>query len=97
MAAATGSSAERRFVTTRFKRIKTWGQVYHVRRHNTREMECRHLEKDAPPPRLSAKRVIGGRGDMSREQTRFASFFEEMGLERGKERSGVGGVTALLY
>lgn len=48
-------------------------------------------------PRLSAKHVIGGRGDMSREQTRFASFFEEMGLERGKERSGVGGVTALLY
>ena len=200
MAAMTGSIEERRFVTMRFKRIKTWAHVYHVRRHNTREMECRHLEKDAPPPRLivgtadvagsirkvldrygvkhkagevlaleyvvstsrevfdglegdererrvidfvvcslrafcdrfriegqivsaalhedertphlhvvvvplvyepdnrrkdkapiyrlSAKRVIGGRGDMSREQTRFASFFEEMGLERGKERSG---------
>lgn len=200
MAAVTGSIDERRFVTMRFKRIKTWSHVYHVRRHNTREMECRHLEKDAPPPRLivgsadvagairevldrygvkhkpgevlaleyvistsrevfdglkgmeyasrlgeflgaslrafidrfriegqivsaalhedertphlhvvvvplihepdnrrkdtapiyrlSAKRVIGGRGDMSREQTRFASFFAEMGLVRGKERSG---------
>lgn len=205
MAAVTGSGGERRFVTMRFKRIKTWGHVYHVRRHNTREMECRHLEKDAPPPRLiigtadvggeirqlldrygvkhrpgevlalefvvstsrevfegldqpthdhrlqqfivrtclafsdrfkipgqvvsvaphedertphlhivvvplihepdnrrkdktpiyrlSAKRVVGGRGDMSREQTRFASFFEEMGLERGKERSGARNVS----
>lgn len=36
----------------------------------------------------AAKRVIGGRGDMSREQTRFASFFASMGLERGMERSG---------
>lgn len=200
MVTAAGSGGKRRFVTMRFKRIKTWGHVYHVRRHNTREMECRHLEKDAPPPtlmvgtadvsgeirklldrygvkhrpggvlalefvvstsrevfegldqpayerklqkfivqtlrafsdrfkipgqvvsvalhedertphlhlvvvplihepdnrrkdktpvyRLSAKRVVGGRGDMSREQTRFASFFEEMGLERGRERSG---------
>jgi hypothetical protein len=200
MAAVTGSIEERRFVVMRFARIKTWSHVYHVRRHNTREMECRHLEKDAPPPRLiigtadvagsirkvldcygvvpkagevlalefvvstsrevfdglegaerdekvndvlvctlrafgdrfkikgqlvsvalhedertphlhlvvvplvcepdnrrkdrtpiyrlSAKRIIGGRGDMSREQTRFASFFAEMGLERGKERSG---------
>lgn len=200
MAAVTASIGEQRFVVMRFKRIKTWGHVYHVRRHNTREMECRHLEKDALPPRLivgtadvassirkvldrygvkhkagevlaleyvvstsrvvfdglegdererqvidfvvcslrafcdrfriegqivsaalhedertphlhvvvvplinepdnrrkdkapiyrlSAKRVIGGRGDMSREQTRFASFFAEMGLERGKERSG---------
>lgn len=200
MAAVTGSIGERRFVVMRFNRIKTWSHVYHVRRHNTREMECRHLEKDAPPPnlivgtadvagairevlgrygvthkpgevlalefvvstsrevfdgmegaerrrrvidflvctlrafcdrfkiegqivsvalhedertphlhvvvvplihepdnrrkdkapiyRLSAKRVVGGRGDMGREQTRFASFFAEMGLERGKERSG---------
>lgn len=200
MAAVTGSIEERRFVVMRFKRIKTWTHVYHVRRHNTREMECPHLEADAPPPvlivgtadvageirhalkrygvkhrpgevlalefvvsasrevfdglegeayskrlrefmmsslrafhdrfkidgqivsvalhedertphlhvvvvplicepdnrrkdkapiyRLSAKRVIGGRGDMSREQTRFASYFEHMGLERGKERSG---------
>lgn len=199
MAAGQGAIEERRFVTMRFKRIKTWGHVYHVRRHNTREMECRHVEKDAPPPqmlvgdddvagairsvladygvkprdgevlalefivsasrevfegidrdeynsrinnmilatmralrarfqipdqivsvalhkdertphlhvvvvplikeadgrrkdktpfvRLSAKRVIGGRGDMSREQTRFASYFAQFGLERGKERS----------
>lgn len=189
-----------RFVTMRFERIKTWSHVYHVRRHNMREMECRHLEKDAPPPRyivgnadvssairkvldrysvkhkagevlalefvvstsrevfedldaethqrrevdlivctlralcdrfkiegqivsaalhldertphlhvvvvplicepdnrrkdrapiyrLSAKRVVGGWGDMCREQTRFAKFFEPMDLERGKERSG---------
>lgn len=200
MAATTGSIEGGRFVTMRFERIKTWSHIYHVRRHNMREMECRHLEKDAPPPRyivgnedvsgairavldrygvkhkpgevlalefvvstsrevfedlsppdrqrreidlivctlrafcdrfkikgqivsaalhldertphlhlvvvplicepdnrrkdrapiyrLSAKRVIGGWGDMCREQTRFAKFFEEMGLERGKERSG---------
>ncbi len=191
--------ASKRFITLRFKRIKTWGHVYHVRRHNTREMECKHVDKEAPKPRLllgdrdvagtirevlarygvtpqlgevlaiefvastsrevfdgldkesrqaklcafiaftikafadrfriegqivsvalhedertphlhivvvplihepdnrrkdkapiyrlSAKRVIGGRGDMSREQTRFASYFGPMGLERGKERS----------
>jgi hypothetical protein len=52
MAAVTGSIEERRFVVMRFERIKTWGHVYHVRRHNTREMECRHVEKDAPPPEL---------------------------------------------
>jgi hypothetical protein len=200
MAAVTGEIEGRRFVTMRFERIRTWSHVYHVRRHNTREMECPHVEKDAPPPqyiignedvggairavlarysvkhkpgsvlalefvvstsrevfdglepderqrrevdfivcslrafvdrfkiegqivsaalhldertphlhvvvvplicapdnrrndkapiyRLSAKRVVGGWGDMSREQTRFARFFTEMGLERGKERSG---------
>ncbi len=198
---SNGSDAgSRKFVVMRFKRIKTWGHVYHVRRHNTREMECRHLEEGAPPPRLiagsadvagnilkvldryqvkpktgqvlalefvisasrevfegldkaeydrklwqfivcaafafgerfkisgqtvsmalhedertphlhvvvvplvhepdnrrtdkrpvyrlSAKRIIGGRGDMAREQTRFASHFERLGLERGKHRSG---------
>jgi hypothetical protein len=200
MAGATNAAEVKRFVAMRFKRIKTWGHIYHVRRHNTREMECRHVDKDAPPPRfilggsdaggairkvldrygvkhkpgevlalefvvstsrevfegleersygeqlgyflacslqaffdrfkiedqivsvalhedertphlhvvvvplicepdnrrrdrapsyrLSAKRIIGGRGDMSREQTRFATFFEGMGLQRGKERSG---------
>lgn len=188
-----------RFVVMRFKRVKTWSRLHDVRRHNLREMECRHLEEDAPAPklifgsadvaehvrgvldgygveehpgavlalefvvstsrevfedldqaqykakliafmtctgkalmdrftipgqiasivlhedertphihavvvplihepdnrrkdkspiyRLSAKRVVGGRGDMSREQTRFASHFEEMGLVRGKVRS----------
>jgi len=200
MATVSGSIEGRRFVTMRFKRIKTWGHVYHVRRHNTREMDCGHVEAEAPAPlhlvgdgdvsgairsvlsryavspragevlalefivsasrevfdglgheeymdringlisrtlrafrtrfriedqivsvtlhkdertphlhlvivplvmeadkrrkdqtpfvRLSAKRVVGGRGDMSREQTRFAALFEDMGLERGKERSG---------
>lgn len=194
MAAETGSIKGRRYVTMRFKRIKTWSHAYHVRRHNTREMECHHLEAGAPKPelligtadisgsirrvmddygvkprkgavlalefvvstsrevfddlsdpdrddrirqltlctlrafrarfrvlgqivsmalhldertphihlvvvplirdegsnrvRLSAKEVIGGRGDMAREQTRFARFFAEMGLERGAHRSG---------
>lgn len=200
MAAVTGSMGEGRFVVMRFKRIKTWGHVYQVRRHNTREMDCPHTDKDGPQPklivgtddvggairkvlerydvkhkpgevlalefvvstsrevfdgleskayqernaeflvcalrafcdrfkiegqivsvamhedertphlhvvvvplvcetdkrrkdstpfyRLSAKRVVGGRGDMTREQTRFASFFKPMGLERGREGSG---------
>jgi hypothetical protein len=52
-----------------------------------READDRRRDK-TPFVRLSAKRIIGGRGDMSREQTRFASYFEEMGLERGTERSG---------
>ncbi|MEG3086065.1 plasmid recombination protein [Sphingomonas sp. PB4P5] len=198
MAAVTGSTEARAFVTMRFKRIKTWGHVYHVRRHNSREMSCPHVDRQVPPQyliggadvaaairevlqryevepnpgevlalefivsasrkvfegierdehhakineligctmrafrsrfgisgqivsvvlhkdettphlhvvvvpllcapdnrrkdktpsmRLSAKRVVGGRGDMSREQTRFASFFAAMKLERGQERS----------
>lgn len=189
-----------RYVVMRFKRVKTWSRLHDIRRHNMREMECRHLEEGAPGPklifgsadvpahvrdvlegygvkerpgevlalefivstsrevfdglkgqeyraklkdfltcacnafserftipsqiaamvlhedertphlhvvviplihepdnrrkdkspiyRLSAKRVVGGRGDMSREQTRFASHFEAMGLVRGKVRSG---------
>lgn len=189
-----------RYVVMRFERVKTWSRLHDIRRHNMREMECRHLEEDAPSPkqiigsadvpahvrdvldgygvkeragevlalefivstsrevfdgleglnyrsklrafltcacnafserftipgqiaamvlhedertphlhvvviplihepdnrrkdrspsyRLSAKRVVGGRGDMSREQTRFASHFEAMGLARGKVRSG---------
>lgn len=200
MAAVVGSMGEGRFVVMRFKRIKTLGHVYQVRRHNTREMDCPHTDKDGPQPklivgtedvggairrvldrydvkhkpgevlalefvvstsrevfdgleskayqernaeflvcalrafcdrfkiegqivsvamhedertphlhvvvvplvcetdkrrkdstpfyRLSAKRVVGGRGDMAREQTRFASFFKSMGLERGREGSG---------
>ena len=189
-----------RYVVMRFERVKAWSRLHDIRRHNMREMECRHLEEDAPAPklmfgsadvpahvrdvldgygvkerpgevlalefvvstsrevfdglegreykaklrafltcaasafserftipgqiaamvlhedertphlhvvvvplihepdnrrkdkspihRLSAKRVVGGRGDMSREQTRFASHFEAMGLARGKVRSG---------
>lgn len=57
MAAVTGSIEGRRFVTMRFKRIKTWAHVYHLRRHNTREMECKHLEAGAPEPPL----LVGGR------------------------------------
>lgn len=189
-----------RFVVMRFKRVKTWSSLHDIRRHNMREMECRHLEAAAPSPkliigsadvpahvrdvldgygvkerpgevlalefivstsreifegldgreykaklrafltcaanafserfaipgqiaamvlhedertphlhvvvvpliheadnrrkdkkpiyRLSAKRVVGGRGDLAREQTRFASHFEAMGLARGKVQSG---------
>ena len=51
-----------------------------------REPDLRRKDKN-PTVRLSAKRIVGGRGDMSREQTRFASFFADLGLERGVERS----------
>ena len=197
MAAQTSSIDGKRFVTMRFKRIKTWAHAYHVRQHNMRKMPCPHADGPAPrllvggddvsgsirallkrhgitwkqgevlaiefvvsasrevfecvdeaerdrrlealiectrkafdarfkiggqivsialhedettphihivvvplvrepdlrrrdkspQVRLSAKRVIGGQGDMAREQTRFASFFADMGLERGKEGS----------
>jgi hypothetical protein len=50
--------------------------------------EADNRRRDRTPfVRLSAKRVVGGRGDMVREQTRFASFFAEMGLERGQHQS----------
>lgn len=78
---------EEQIVSIALHEDETTPHIHVVVVPSVREPDLRRRDK-APHVCLSAKRVIGGQGDMAREQKRFASFFANIGLERQKGVEG---------